>query len=238
MKKIFLSSVIFLGLFGHAQTVDEIIQKYTKAVGGLDKFKAIKTATQQGKIVQVGMNMPFSSSIIQGSAIKLAIQANDKKVISCYKDGKGWTINPFTGSSAATDMQAGELAEMKKSTFLYDELMNYKNNGSKAVLEGEEDVEGAKTYKIKLTGADKNITYYFIMKEDFMLLKTSVTQKVGTEEKTMDTFYSDYKEINGMKFAHRTQQMMSGAEIMATIIDKFELDKPVNNKIFTRGSTE
>ena len=48
MKKIFVLLLTLVFIKAHSQTVDEIVQKYTNAAGGLDNFKKIKTAKFSG----------------------------------------------------------------------------------------------------------------------------------------------------------------------------------------------
>ena len=48
MKKIFVLLLALVLIKAHSQTVDEIVQKYEHAAGGLDNFKKIKTAKFSG----------------------------------------------------------------------------------------------------------------------------------------------------------------------------------------------
>ena len=51
MKKLFVLLFAFASIKVHSQTVDEIVQKYAKAAGGMDNFKKIKTATEGGPLL-------------------------------------------------------------------------------------------------------------------------------------------------------------------------------------------
>ena len=55
MQKIFVLLFAFVFIKANAQTVDEIVQKYATAMGGLENFKKIKTA-----------KLAMSSSLIPG----------------------------------------------------------------------------------------------------------------------------------------------------------------------------
>jgi hypothetical protein len=44
MKKLFIALLVLSVLSANAQTVDEVIQKYSAKLGGLDAFNKIKSA--------------------------------------------------------------------------------------------------------------------------------------------------------------------------------------------------
>src|SRR6266496_1967124 len=118
MKKIFFAVFSLAMIKANAQTVatvkpemnvDEVIQKYSDALGGLDNFNKIKTAKLTGTVSVQGMNLPITIQIINGSAMRSDVEAMGQSVVNSYKDGKGWKINPFAGAPAATDATGAEL---------------------------------------------------------------------------------------------------------------------------------
>src|SRR5437762_6858858 len=151
MKKIFVLLLALAFIKAHSQTVDEIVQKYSNAVGGVDNFKKIKTAKFSGTASAQGQDFPLTVQIINGRAMRTDVEVMGQSITNAYKDGKGWKINPFAGDPTATDATAEELNEFRIQGSLISQLMDYKEHGYKAELLGHEDVQGAKTYKIKLT---------------------------------------------------------------------------------------
>src|SRR5215813_13550419 len=154
MKKMFFGLLAFVALSTRAQTADDIIQKYANAMGGLDNFNKVKTVKMSGTVTAQGMDLPITVQIINGKAMRSDVQVMGQAVTDSYKDGKGWKINPFAGAATATDATGSDLSDMKARSFIASQLMDYKARGSKVELQGQEDVNGAKAYKIKLTDAD------------------------------------------------------------------------------------
>jgi hypothetical protein len=113
MKKILFAALCFAFISANAQTVDEIIQKYATAIGGLSGFSAIKTMKMTGKVSIQGMDLPLTVQIINGKAIRNDVEVTGQSIINCYKDGKGWKINPLAGIATATDMTEAELSDFK-----------------------------------------------------------------------------------------------------------------------------
>ena len=61
MKKIILSllSILLFSAYSFGQTADEIIDKNTKAMGGIEKLKSINSVVMEGKVNAQGMEIPI-----------------------------------------------------------------------------------------------------------------------------------------------------------------------------------
>src|SRR5690349_12342931 len=102
MKKILFAILSFAFISANAQTADDVIQKYTAAMGGLNAFNALKTAKMTGNVSAQGMDLPLTIQIINGRAMRSDVSVMGQSITNSYKDGKGWKINPFAGVSTAT----------------------------------------------------------------------------------------------------------------------------------------
>jgi hypothetical protein len=234
MKKIFVLLFAFAFLKVNAQTVDEIVQKYATAMGGLENFKKIKTAKFTGTASAQGNEFPLTVQIINGRAMRTDVEVMGKTVINAYKDGKGWKINPYAGAETATDATPEELNEFKIQGSLVSQLMDYKDHSWKAELLGQEDVQGVKAYKIKLTTDTDKPTTYFIDANTFMLIKTIGTRNLMGQEMELEAYYSDVKDIGNIKFS-MTRSVQSGGQTLQEVhFDKVELDVPIDEKIFDK----
>lgn len=234
MKKIFAVLLAFVFVQAHPQTVDEIVQKYAKAVGGVDNFKKIKTAKFSGTASAQGNEFPLTVQIINGRAMRTDVEVMGQTVTNAYKDGKGWKINPYAGAPTATDATPAELNEFRIQGSLMSQLMDYKDRGYKAELLGQDTVQGAKAYKIKLTTDDNKTTTYFIDANTYLLVKTIGMRTLMGQEMEVETFYSDVKDIGNVKFA-MTRSVHSGGQVLQEVrFDKIELDVPIDEKIFDK----
>jgi len=236
MKKILFAILSLAFVSTNAQTVDDVIQKYSKAMGGLPAFKAIKTMKTTGTITTQGVDLALTSQIINGKAVRTDVQAMGQSVINAYKDGKGWKINPFAGVTTVTDMTPEELIDFKSQSMIASQLMDYKARGHKVELQGQEDVEAIKTYKIKLTNKDDNkVTTYFISVADNTIIKSVSTRQIQGQEIEIETFYSDIKDFNGLKFPMLRTQKMQGQVFQEIKIANIEFNVTVDEKIFNKS---
>ncbi len=234
MKKIFLLSFVFIFINAGAQTVDEIIQKYANVMGGLDNFKKIKTAKLTGTVTAQGNDLPITVQIINGRAMRTDVEVMGQMIVNSYKDGKGWKINPYAGAPAATDVTGTELNEFKNQSFLSSQLMDFKARGYRAELLAQEDVDGNKAYKIQLTAEDNKTTTYFIDLLSSMLTKTVGTRNLMGQDMELETYYSDVKDFNHLKFSMSRIVKSGGQTVQEVHFDKIEFDVPIDEKIFDK----
>jgi hypothetical protein len=233
MKNIFFILLSFGFYAAAAQTADEIIQKYTAAMGGLDAFNKIKTAIFTASFDAQGNEMPMTIRTINGRATRTDMDAMGKTVIRCYKEGKAWTQNPFAGINSPQEVSGNELNDFKAQSMLASPLMVYKAKEHKVELVGQVDVEGIKTFKIKLTSKDDNrVTNYYISTTDYTLIKSDTEREIQGKKLTVETWYSDLKEFNGAKFFMTRSQKIDGQVFQTTRFTNIELDAAIDEKIF------
>jgi len=235
MKKL----LVFLLLAGfgsvRAQTVDDIVQKYANAMGGLDNFNKIKTAKLTGTVSAQGNDFPITVQIINGKAMRADVEVMGQAVVNSYKDGAGWKINPFAGAPTATDATADELSEFKNQSFLATQLMDYKARGYKADLAGTEDVDGKKAYKVTLATEGGKTDTYYVDSATYMLTRFVGTRSMMGQDMELESDFGDLKEVNGLKFNSSRTIKYQGQTMQEVHFDKIELDVPVDEKIFNKG---
>ncbi|MBL0269978.1 MAG: hypothetical protein KAX45_10025 [Chitinophagaceae bacterium] len=235
MKKLIIGFLSFITLAASAQTADEIVQKYAAAMGGLDAFKKVQTAKFTGSVSVQGNDLPMTMQVINNRAVRSDIDVMGTAVTNSYKDGKGWKLNPFAGIETATDMEAAELNDIRGLASLASPLMDYKNQGHTVELIGQEDVDGVKTFKLKLTAKeDGRVTIYFISAADSHIIKASSKRMMQGAEAEVETYFSEVKEFGGLKFAMNRTQKMNGNVFQSIQYNNIELNVKIAETVFDK----
>jgi hypothetical protein len=233
MKKLFFALLSFSFISAGAQTVDEVIQKYSANMGGLEAFNKIKTVKITATFSSRGTDLPMTIQTINGKASRTDVEAMGSVVIRSYKDGKAWTQNPFAGIEKPKEVTGIELNDFKSSSMLASPLMDYKARGHQVELQGQADADGIKTYKIKLTSKDDGrVTFYYISAADYTLIKTESDRDMQGQTVTIGVWYSDLKDFNGTKFFMTRTQKMNGEIFQTTTFTNIELNATIDEKIF------
>ena len=240
-KNIFVLSIVITCLsaftsFG--QTADEIIAKYALGVGGLDKIKGVKnekivlTVESGGMLINQTLYRKRPNSMREESLLQ------GKTILQVFNGTEGWVLNPLTGRETVEAMPEDDVKEMKIQADLDGELIDYAKKGGKASYEGEEDVDGAMAYKLKLVMEKGDIMYYFIDKETNYLVKQTAKQKnEDGSESEYSILFSNFKNVEGrnIPFEMETSTTYMGQVYKTPIkIISVEVNKEMSDDLFKK----
>ncbi|MBP7821287.1 MAG: hypothetical protein KA010_00095 [Saprospiraceae bacterium] len=232
MKKIFGNLLTLLLIFPflgshmlNAQSADEILAKYYKVCGSPEIWKTYKTMKMEGTASTQGISLNGTVLTMRPNKQKVEFDFQGMKIIEAYDGKNAWSINPFMGATTAQLSDSLKANEMAKQTF-EDELIGYKDKGHKVSYEGEDEVEGAKVYKIKLTKKSGEDVFYFIDKENNVPILIKSFVNTGADKGgIIENYLSDYQEIDkGVMMAHATKIVSNGATVLEMTITKVEMN--------------
>jgi len=238
MKKSLVLLIIGIIVFtstGKSQgpNLDEVLSSYYNAIG-IEKMKDWQTMTSTGKTVFGGQEYPFSTIVKRPGKIRVEAEVQRMKMVQSFDGEKGWSIIPWTGSTEPQDMTADQVKGMKNNADLDGSLYHWKEKGHKAELLGKEDMEGSIVYKIKVARADGDVETYFIDADNYVILKMASTTKIQGNETESEIYFSNYKEIQGVMMPTAITTKMKEQTVSQVIIDKVEINTPVNDSIFMK----
>lgn len=215
-----------------AQTADEVINKHIAACGGKEKILAMNSIRMEGVIKQMGVEIPITTIVKRPNAMYTEVTFNGMKQIMAFDGKEGYTINPFAGVKEPEKMNEEAVKQAKKQGEIEGKLVNYKEKGSKAEFIGKEDLEGSEVNKIKLTEKDGDVSYYYIGTDDNMIIKESNKVKFQDKEMESDTYFSDYREVNGYKFPFSMEQRTGGQTEWVMVLIKIDANPKVEESLF------
>ena len=224
----FILPVLFLSLNTHAQSADEIIEKYITAIGGKEKWKQVKSMKVNGFIEVQGIKINFSQQAVHNVGVRVDAEFQGQKIIDITTPTKGWSQNPFGGRSSLQPISEEELQQKLDELDIQDEFIDYAAKGSTVEFLGKDEEDGNEFYKLKMTTKNKNESVYFFDVNTSLVYKEEKTVKQQGQEMKMVTKVFDYKTIPfGIKIPHKSEQM---GQILVT--DKIEINPTIDENIF------
>jgi|SRR5580692_7551562 hypothetical protein len=218
-----------------AQTADEIIAKVLVARGGLEKAKAVQAERITGTIYfNPEFYGPFLAEFKRPGKMHNEVTIQNKTVVRSF-NGKdaGWVSNPFVGKDAPEPMSAQEVKDAVNEADFDGPLVDAKSKGNVIALGGTEKVEGRDAYILKVTHKDGQVSSYSFDTKTFLLVKWSGADTSNGEAVTRETFFHDYRDVGGLKFAFELVSDTAGAEVTQRIVvDKIELDPQIDDTHF------
>jgi len=239
MKLGFLSItlLLFLPLAAAAQTADEIVKKALDARGGVEKIKAVQSERISGRVsFQQGMAGTFVVELQRPLKMHVEISVEGQKIVRVY-DGKssGWMINPFAENKDVQPLPPEELKNISDESDFDGPLVDYKAKGNEIELAGKEKLDDKPVYRLKLTNKNGEVRFYFFDAFSFLLLKWDGVRKTGDQEIPWESFFSDFHEVQGLKYPFRIDQGSPGTDIKQTLTaEKIEIDPRIDDSRFSK----
>ena len=230
MKKLFLILICLISsLMINGQSLQEIVKNYTTA-NKLDQAAKKKSIKITAKMSMMGMEIPMEIWLKNPNKIKQVMDMGGQKMINVYDGEKGYTVNPMTGSTQPVEMAPEEVKQLLRGNYFENMLDKFLKNGQLEVA-GEEAVNGKPAIKVKATIEPGTVMYLYIDKASWLLVKQTMDITQGGMPATVETYPSDYKEINGLIMPMKTTTSVSGMEMVMNFTN-VEIDIPMEDSIF------
>ena len=229
IKNLLLATFALTTINVAAQTADDIIAKNVDAMGGVAKITSLKTLKKSGNLSMQGMDIPMVFTISQMKGFRLDVEVMGTSNYQIITPEKAFMFFPIQQMTEPKEMDAEAVKTMQAALDIQGAFVNYKEKGSTVEFVGNEKVDGADAYKLKVTGKSGKSAFYFIDVKTNRLVKTKakVTGPDGVETEVESTF-SNYKQnADGYWFAYATTTPQG-----PVVFDKIESNIAVDENIF------
>ena len=184
-------------------TVKTVIDNYLNAIGGIDKIDALKSMVSKAQATMQGMTLDMETKVVSPNKFTMTMSmAGNVMSKQSFNGEAGYAL----AMGQKKPIEGDDLEKMKKTTFPIAEI-GYMET---ATLEKIEPVEGADCYVLKV---DDNTKVYYEVESG--LKNKQVTTQKGPDgnEMTQTVSYSDYQEVEGIKFPFNTKMSFGPQEI-------------------------
>ncbi len=223
-----------------AQTVDQILAKVFTARGGLDKIHSVKTERVSGTITfGADTSGPFSVEFERPLKMHMQLTIQNQTMVRVF-DGKtsGWANNPFAGKMNPEPLSEDELKNMSDEADFDGQFVDARRKGNQIVLVGKDKVGDKDAWRVKLTTKAGEVRQYLFDANTFLLLKWEGQRKFEGKSMPVESYFSDYRDVDGLKFAFRIESGASSTEInQKIVIDKIEVNPQLSASEFAKPAT-
>ena len=205
-------------------TAEKVISNYVDALGGADKLKSVNDMKLNALLKVQGMELTLNTYH----------KAPNKLLVETLMGPNTLSKQVYDGENGIVFMQGqeqkleGEMLEMfKYEAILFPEL-KYNKLGFNLELTSKDNVDGKEVYKMIITNpSGKSSTAYFDIESGLKVKQISASPAGNST-----TTYTNYKEIDGVKFP-MTLTQQAGPQMVDIEVKSVELNKGIEDSVFS-----
>jgi hypothetical protein len=223
-----------LALPASAQTAEEIVAKYVKTIGGMDKIQNVKTLRRTGKFTGGG---GFEAVVLEENKrpnmVRQEFSLQGLTGVNAYSGKTGWKIEPWQGKKDPEPLGEEEMKQILEDSDFDGPLINYQQKDNKVEFVGMDQVEGTDTYKLKVTLANGDIRYFYMDSDSYVPIKVETKRIVRGAEREYETLLGAYKEVDGWLIPFYVETNVKGSQDKQKVTyEKIEANVSIDDSRF------
>ena len=205
-------------------TVKSIFDKHLNAIGGIEKINSVISISVTAAVTIPGA--PFKPNAIiknkapNKSSMEMSVPNMGTLMTQKFNGEEGY-IEQMGQKMPYEDEQKNE---QKEKLGLFEETYL---NANDCEIVSLSPVDGKDVYKIKV----KDNSFRFYDASTGLLIMTEVLTKAMGNEVTTITKFSEYKEVDGVKFAFKTE-IITGPQTIVIEADQVIVNEEISDDFF------
>ncbi len=179
-------------------TPQQILAKYTEAIGGKEAVEKIKTRVIKGESVAAnGRSFPLEILFAAPDKYSLSVSLPQGATTQKLNGAAGWIKN-VREDRAMDDVDIARARSLAWSL----ELLQIKEPYPQMAYGGTEKINGRDTQIVRMALPKKRRANFYFDKETGLLVRRLVTTETPIGIDPEQTDYEDYREVDGVKVPH------------------------------------
>ena len=216
-----------------AQDMTEVLKNHYETIG-MDKIRQVNNIVTKGNIVMMGTEMPYVITITRSGKLYLEVPIQGMLMKRGFDGTVAWMTAPWTGSSDPIELGDFEKKMIRTQVDIDGMLYEPESKGYKAEFLGKEDMEGSPVYLIKLSDTTGDEYTQYIDAENFVVLKIKGSINYQGSKIETETFYSNYKPVDGIIMPFSMDSKMNGQTQSQIVVTEYLFNQELNDSIFMK----
>jgi hypothetical protein len=221
-------------------TAAQIVEKNVAARGGLEAWRKIQSMVWVGHIERPNTDAPSLPYVLEQkrpNKTRFEIKARNQTWVRIYDGARGWKLRPArNGMPEVVPYTTVELLSAQNGQGIDGPLMDHQAKGIAVTLEGVDDVEGNKAYRLNVKFPSGASNHVWIDAQTFLEVKYDRQSRNATGQTgTVSVYYRDYRSMEGLQIPF-TIESGAGTGKLADkmMIDKILLNPPLEDQMFAK----
>jgi hypothetical protein len=226
---------------GTPQTVDQVIERNTEAMGGRAIIESVKSIRVDLHIVDPGFEVDGTYHAARPGKMRIDVTAGGKHVFTEAFDGqRGWQWkgegnSEPTSPSATAALRHG--VELPGKLFGLHEM---KQRGHRVELAGREQVDGIECYVLRVTLRDGYTISLYVDPKSWLITRRRDVRPLHVDidptPTTIEWRASDFRKVSGVFFPFATTDtdLITGKILETTRVNSLEVNPALDQSIFEK----
>lgn len=219
----------------NALTLDEVLQRNLKALGGAEALAAIKSYRMQGEAeIQNVPPMPITVEWKRPNKIRIETSAKDFRTTQGYDGKKAWIESTQARLLEDSNIPAKQRAQIvRAATETLVPLSEARARGFKLELLAEDEALGKPPIRVRLTRSDGSQDLVTVDPVTYLESARETVTSVNGEEYETLTEFSNYREVQGVRQPFLIKSRPKGAETgMEIRVSSFVVNPDIQDSRF------
>ncbi len=223
-------------------TASRIVEKNVAARGGLDAWRKIQSMVWVGHIEGANAlerRLPFVLEMKRPNKTRFEVKAQGQTSVRMYDGTHGWNVHPTGhGKPVVQPYTPDEVRFAREGQGIEGPLVDYQAKGIAIALDGVDEIEGHKAYRLSVKLPSGNSHHIWIDAKTFLDVKYDrVTRNKSGQSGTVPVFYRNYQTVDGLQVPFVIETGAGTAKATERlVIDKVSVNPPLEDRMFALAS--
>jgi hypothetical protein len=223
-------------------TAAQIVERNVAARGGLEAWRKVETMAWVGHVETssaTGAGLPFVLEMKRPNKTRFAINAPHQVSMRVFDGKRGWKLRSTSGTPP--DLQPysdAEVAFALEGQVIDGPLMDFQAKGISVVLEGADEIDGNKAYRLGVKLPSGASHHVWIDAQSFLDTKSErESRNVFGMPVKATKHYRNYRLVDGMQIPFLIESSTDTGKILdRMVIDRILVNPPLDDRMFAKPS--
>ncbi len=200
------------------------------------RAKIIRAVSMGEPVADKTIRLPFQLELKRPLKSRIEIQFNGDTAVQVFDGAQGWKLRPYLGRHEVEPYTQTEAKAAALQQELDGPLVDYVAKGTKVALEGAEQVNGSKNYKLKLTLKNGEVRHLWVDAKTFLDTKIDgAPRRFDGKLRQVATYFHDYRAVDGVKIPFVLETSVEGVNGSEKInIERVVMNPNLQDSHFTK----
>lgn len=218
----------------------EIVRRNIDANGGPNNLGDFRSFFAKGVILSPdGTEKEFKVYRKRPQQMKTVVTDGRVETVFCFDGKRGWTQTSFKGGSESevTELSGDELKKLSRNSYFDGPVLQHQERPENIRVIGFEEIDGEPVIRVEFMGLDPDdFSAGWISTKHFQTIRLAHVSINEAGEETIDEelAFSDFKKVNGVYIAMRSESRRGGELIREVRIDEVRPNVGIFDSFFDR----